>query len=368
MEKYKSYYNAIDTIIDFLDKDLIGPVSEDEVLENEAPLNVYAMGILWPRRIGEISYNEICEDDDIIEDFKQTENESIREANKYKPSAVAISVIVPLNTRSIDVSFSYASYNHTEKTSEDGRVNHYYSRTAKEEFAEVDIPQLCPGISNVVNLKNPAIDIQCHYRKKLSEGKMITISISNTVVAPQKIVEQNEAALFQCKLRIDCKDGFVPLNSDTNKKTAEEESINDMLYRHVNNYAYGHGCAVRSIGSTNVYSVESDFLPRQKVRLMMPTSIKNSDILSMVYWKNVDRKTAIKVLYKFINEYEEWYEKLQNTANSIKSYRLAADINLKNINICIARLRNGVKHLEYNDDAWQAFLLMNEAMLLLQPS
>ncbi|MGN0182501.1 MAG: helicase-related protein [Candidatus Ornithomonoglobus sp.] len=364
MGKYKSYYKAIDTIIDFLDKELVGPVSKDEVLENEAPLNVYAMGILWPRRTGETQDAEICEDDDTVEDFKQIENASIRDANKYKPSAVAISVIVPFCTKSVDVSFSYASYNHTEKTSEDGRANHYYSRTAREEFAEIDIPLHCPGVSNAIDLQNPAIDIQCHYRKKVPQGKMITISISNTGVASQKIVAQNEAALFQCKLRIDCREGFVPLNSDTNKRADEEGSINDMLYRHVHNYAYGHGCAIKSIGRTNVHSVESDFLPHQKVRLMMPTSINNNDILSMVYWKNTDRKSATKALYKFIAEYEEWYKKLQNTTNSLKAYRWAADINLKNIDICITRLKNGVKYLENDDDAWQAFLLMNEAMLL----
>lgn len=46
---YEPYYRARDTLLDFIRRDAIGPVKEDEMLD-EPPLEMYASGILWPKR------------------------------------------------------------------------------------------------------------------------------------------------------------------------------------------------------------------------------------------------------------------------------------------------------------------------------
>ena len=48
MQNYSQYYKARDIIEEFMVKDLIGPVAEDEVLD-ESPLNYYLMGKLYPQ-------------------------------------------------------------------------------------------------------------------------------------------------------------------------------------------------------------------------------------------------------------------------------------------------------------------------------
>jgi len=49
MSEFDKYYFAEDIIEVLLRKEFIGPVKEDEILF-EPPLETYAMGILWPQR------------------------------------------------------------------------------------------------------------------------------------------------------------------------------------------------------------------------------------------------------------------------------------------------------------------------------
>ena len=72
MQNYSQYYKARDIIEEFMVKDLIGPVAEDEVLD-ESPLNYYLMGKLYPqadiesdaitKEEGDINRNAILENE-----------------------------------------------------------------------------------------------------------------------------------------------------------------------------------------------------------------------------------------------------------------------------------------------------------------
>ena len=48
MSGYEKFYNARENIVDILRKDLIGPISPDEVL-HENPERYYIMGKLYPQ-------------------------------------------------------------------------------------------------------------------------------------------------------------------------------------------------------------------------------------------------------------------------------------------------------------------------------
>ncbi len=135
MPSFKDYYAAENVIEDLLRKELIGPVADDEVL-TEAPLGVYSMGILWAQRtttektkvyegasdsaVEEIvtqqaEYTTDVEAVDDLDNLLENPNGQINAANVYRPSAMALTMVVDGQERSIIVRFKCASYSHHDE-------------------------------------------------------------------------------------------------------------------------------------------------------------------------------------------------------------------------------------------------------------
>lgn len=374
MSNYIEFYNAIDDIESYLRKDLIGPVQENEIIINEEPLNYYAMGILWAKRITSHSKlstisdeeNEI-EEDDNIEDNLQILNDSINSTNQYKPSAMAISAMINSDTNRIQVKFTFAKYKHTEEQGQK-RVLHKFQREPHEYITSFNIPKRCGFINCSENeeLKAFQINIACHVRKVFDDGsRLITISVANEKTSPQKSIAQNEAAIFQCHLNISVESRFIPIYQNNLINKDEEMLINNMLYSNVFNYAYGHGCSIKYDDKNGtVTSINSDFMPSEQVLQMMPNSLKKDEFLKMIYWRTADKNLAYSQLSEFISEYVSWCNYQENQGEMLFNHDFAVKASIAKIKICIKRLEKGAEILKSNEIAWQSFLFMNEAMLL----
>jgi len=95
---YEPYYRARDILLDFIRRDAIGPVQEEEILE-EPPLETYVCGILWPKRV-KVSPDTEEEPNDtsalpVDVDPEDETAEVISGTNRYKPSVMAISFDLP---------------------------------------------------------------------------------------------------------------------------------------------------------------------------------------------------------------------------------------------------------------------------------
>lgn len=367
MTNFNEFYKAIDDIIEHLRTDFIGPIDADETLEMEEPLSRYSLGILYAQPKRNDSDNEFV--DSLIDELFEDDVEDIEEpvdVSAFKPSTMGVSFAVPPSDE-IVVSFNYAVYNHYEQMVVDNgkEVNrHFYSRESKTFNVKVDVPnKVCNMI--ISDKDNSDIIVYLHVRKINADNSgLITVSVLNKHKAGNEFLESNTNALFQCKLTIKSKSGFVPVYKRSSHKSFEEEK-NDMLYDMVNNYSYGHGCS--SVFAENngvVDEIQSEFVPQYRMLQMMPRLLNNSEYLFMSYWAEADRDDACKKLDDFINQYEEWYLKLKRNIDFISKYPDTANNSFENIERCIARLHNGVDVLRRNDIAWSSFQYMNEAMLL----
>ncbi|MDR3353403.1 MAG: hypothetical protein LBO21_00020 [Synergistaceae bacterium] len=382
MSQYSEYYDAIDEIKGFLSRDLIGPVTEEEVIENIEPLSYYAMGILWAKRLGRGTMDEdmgpdigSMDDGEEIEDPVHADNDSIMEANKFKPSAMGVSVMIPEGTEFLEVEFACGKYIMSSVESpptEEGkmpRTRKYYARKPYKFAAKFAVPTHCGTIrcKEHERFRDMGADITLCVRKVMNDGsKLVTVSVSNALEAPQRGKEQNESAMFQCRLHLFLPDGFVPVyqNALSGLGQSEEEQINAMQYRDVLNYAYGHGCSVEYAESEKITDIYSDFMPSERVLQMMPGGIADGEPLKPAYWRSAGRGEACEKLLSFIGEYSVWREKQEALASGLAGCTASAKIVIGQIDVCIARLKRGVEILRSNDDAWFAFKLMNEAMLL----
>ncbi len=392
MNGYSDFYNVVETTENLLRQDLYGPVDENEVIDEE-PLNTYVCGILWPKKATTTSKNEVdtseedeylkreIEASDELEDTTLPQNDTIGASNVYKPSAMALSVMVSKNTKRVRAHFSFAKYSHAEeriqipKKDIDGneqineRAVHKYTRNPYSLKVEFNVPnKIGRAVGALSELElDFGIDIELYVRKIFENGdKLVTVSVVNKRTAVQKNIEQNIAALFQCKLSINIEDNeFLPIYVGEYSDTDEDVLISNMQYSDVENYAYGHGCsAYYNEVNGKVTEISSDFMPSEEVLQMMPSSLKNNDFLQMVYLVNADRQLVISKLSAFALEYEEW-AKIQKTLNkTINEHSKAVALSIKRIGACIARLKKGISVLENDEMAYLAFRLMNQAMCL----
>ena len=49
---YRDYYEARDIVTEILKKDFLGPLSDDEIICDERPLDYYIVGKLYPQSSG----------------------------------------------------------------------------------------------------------------------------------------------------------------------------------------------------------------------------------------------------------------------------------------------------------------------------
>lgn len=380
MNPYGEYYAAIDEIKALLFQDLIGPVEENEVLKGVVPLGYYAMGILWPQRLGQgdtaaLEQHPFILSDDIeaMDDSLESDDDVIASVNTYKPSVMGISVMLPADAIPLEVEFTYGKYTMSSvemPATEDGgkeyKIN-CYARTPNKLLTVFNVPTRC-GTSRCkehAQFHELGVDIALRVRKVMSDGtKLVTVTASNAIKAPQQSREQNESALFQCQLRLTLHEGFVPIYQNMMLGQSEEDQISTMQYRDVLNYAYGHGCSVGYNNDVKITEICSEFMPSEQVLQMMPGVIEEEILLRLNYWCEADRTDACKRLLRFIAEYSEWRTAQEISTKFLNDYQISANVLLSRIDTCIARLKRSVDVLQSNDDAWSAFKLMNEVMLL----
>lgn len=381
MSRYNEFYSAINEIKGFLYRDLIGPVEDDEIIESVEPLSYYAMGILWPKRLSDGTGYEpsqltiFDEYDEEIEDYVHTEDDSIANANSYKPSAMGISMMLPASAQSVNAEFCFGKYTMSsiEKPSEAEdkkpiKVN-LYTRKGFTLSPTFSVPKHLGMIfcNEYKDYHNLGTDITLCVRRIMGDGsKLVTVSVTNSASVAQQSKEQNENALYQCVLRVKCANGFLPIYQNALTANNEEEQISAMQYRDVFNYAYGHGCSVSYNDDGEIITeISSEYMPSERVLQMMPGLIKANEMLRLTYWRDTERTLACNALECFIDEYTDWRTNQSKQAELLdEKYQNAAHSVLSNIDVCISRLRRGVNVLRDNDNAWSSFKLMSEAMLL----
>lgn len=400
MSTIHDYYAALDTIEDLLRKDLIGPVEADEVLY-EAPLGVYSMGILWAQRTttektkiyerlsdlafeeAAIQQSEIITDIDAVDDLDdklENPNGQINAANVYRPSAMALTMIVSASEKSLTVRFECAHYSHHEeeefydkKTKDDNGVESTETKKRivnKYTRRKIDCGDVVFNLESKKVLKPnnipDNIGIDLFVRKTYADGShLVTISVKNKLKAQNREVLQNISALFQCHLSVISKVGFLPISEKENRKNDIESQTLNMLYRDDYNFASGHGCSVKwQENNDTVIQIESEFMPVAELLQMDPCKMAKFNCFNMEYWNKSVQKNGCDELDSFIDLYGKWLKGQTDKAKKLVAYKTAVTEIFKNAEDCIKRLRHGVKYLRSNNTVWESFLYMNEAMLL----
>lgn len=388
MNKYQEYYDARKRIVDIVKEDLLGPVFDDEVI-NETPTSYYIMGKLYPTT----DKPDESDDNSTATEIEKLDNDfALVTTNAKEPSAMGITFTVKPGVKQVKIEYSYAFYKpySLEKALEMNiDISGYQSLiddasdTEKEkmkfwkriftndelliqvdENSEKQVEEYI-YIKTFIHMTNP------------NEEKIITVVLTNERQINDK--DRNDIAantMFQPKLKISGIDGqkvFAEVSKQVKLSDNYELLELDMLYMDRKCYAQGHGCSVTwddEDDETNY--IESVFLPLSKVRQTKAVEVNNNPAFNMHYLYNTDRNEIIGNLLRFVSEYDAWIEEQKEKIGTAK-YSGFFEIAQNNIESCSkisSRIRKSVELLAEGDAegniAWKAFIYANEAMYIQQ--
>ena len=397
-------------IIHFTKEELIGPASSltlnnyeegFDIPFREKPRSRYGAGILFPQKAQVEAQEEVIpDDDDLSEDFGDEDGEirfqsdanrpgtadlsdqtpendyEITLANEYLPSAMGLTALVDAtHDLRMDVSGAYYKQDRSADSSES--VNRTWKRKPFEVPMNITSDELMKStpFENFIPTgeEEKGLKIYVYSRPSPLEGDPPTRRIVTFTLINDKETARNSPAdedcYFQCSFSVEAQNKqnvFLeyPENYFRKGATQEEEELS-LLYRHRKVFAVGHGCSAdwnAQDGDENCSRVEVSVIPEYEVKPVLPTQITG---LSLDMWLmgTLERDDVLEKCRVLVAKYEEWIDQKRLEINDLpKQHHEAAERHMDRCRICLERIREGINILESDDDAYEAFALMNKAM------
>lgn len=369
------YAKVRQKIIDMLRVDLVGPLDEEEVLD-ENPRHAYIMGVLAAQTDLEADSNDNEQevDTDIAYDDgadytagEDDDNEPVVTMHFKIPSSFGISFYVESALESINLDVSWGDY---EKTSE-ARVNKdgkevekiAYARTPMKETVVVNFAEFDRSKEyKLVCDSNVCLHVQ---RIALKQGySLVTAYVINRRKNPESDVE---SMMFQVKLR-----AHANGNAFVAEHICREVLATDEFYFEQRPImGRGRGCASvwgpTENGRTSY--VESDFMPEYEIP-GVSAALDGVDkfYFSMRTLSVAKKKDDIFERLNFLADaYEKWINEKLVSDTKMSDQDFASEIGTPVIEKCtdaLKRIRDGIDLLNEDEVAFDAFCFMNRAMIL----
>lgn len=372
---YSRYYEARELLEKIISKDLLGPVTDDEIICDERPLDYYILGKLYPQGSGYNnqvkSSSEDCGELDV--------EEGISLSNSGNPSSFGISISLNPGNNGFRVVSEAAQYKLiTEEEAkaalgfEDGKYKQkaYFWKREFRKFDPVDISvnDLSVGKVKPVTVSEK-LSLRILLHKVYPDGsKTVSISMVNEWISDKEYLSDGLHAFYQPVIRVQALEpgSFCDIRRNAHFNQNEEIAELELLYSKIGNYASGHGCAVNWDTNTSgdITELYTAFLPRYEVLQMMPSTVFCHDILQMQYLSTASKDDVVSGLSVLIETYRNWINTTEDKIAGLSSeHQPAAAKSIDKCRNTLATLEASVRSLD-KDIAFRAFSLANEAMFL----
>lgn len=387
---------------DRLIRDLIGPYTEDEVIDTR-PSDIYLTGILWPikTRMTEEDNERISVAGDSGADLdpssSMTEEEEVSARIMNRPSTAGLSFAVKSvkEQPTINISISFGRYipeNVDEKKGAEkrnrGKIPHPWKRLA----CRIEKTGVVVGESpaRMIDLEESRDHdgIGLHMRTaRWEDKKLITLTLMN-----QSIPERNEGrdgmeklSLFQVKMEVTPGDGTFlvarPSVSTLKDDTSDQEDRStDLLYRDSYEFAVGHTCSAEwdeHIDTTypdRTSRVATTWLPSKIVKAVSPSGheeFKNlihkgkNGPLSATWLSTASDDDLQEGLLEIAGAYERWITLQEDKIPTLEViFQNPARNNIEACRNILERMKEGGNLIGNDPIVARAFRLANKAMAL----
>ncbi len=400
-----------DSLVSALSQDLVGPMSEREVIESP-PSRWYLTGFLVPRgapaeqRVDPTAVEELSNapESDAADDGGDNSPTSRR---PFLPSSMGISVLVPPGTRTLQVQARWGEYAQLDEDTTREYRDKERSRWKKDD--PEDSPPKEPEDDEEdeirflywQRLEQKVIDLPVKVQNRDlpiplpgSDGVMLRVVVrvadapglpAGTQAVSLFLVNHrdpitgrgaDERYLFQAELRMRCKKGFLPRNRY--EATDHPDDLrNDLQFRDRNEWAVGHGVAAQAMDAEDdrakamdaeddrAKEVRTTWFPTARVYRMKAESVEGVtlEMERLAEMSGEDLRHGMSALSK---EYRGWIKIQRDQIPTLKNPRReqTAESLLAAATTAIERIEAGIAVLESDPVALQAFHIANRAMAL----
>ncbi|MBJ7905157.1 DNA helicase [Streptomyces sp. DSM 110735] len=400
--RHSEHYRVRDEeLLAGLRRELFGPAEdaapEDraEVLAQDAPIDRYLTGVLYPRASKERKGENAAEQDGLdaapVSNRGDAEEsgsaEDVGVSGDKRPSSMGLTFAVAPGISTIVVSTRAAVYEPTDAEGNPTPARRAEARTTADQRErwhrkELDLPDVPVDVTTPASSLGVDLDDRTQLRVVVRRPDPITgtVTITVTLVNKQKVGEwdlQDAFALFQCGLKVRATDGSSAIVERPAPSAAHDPDIatSRLLHRHAPTFAVGHGCAASwdwvpsPIGVTEtreaaVAEVRSEFVPSVEVLLTDSNPEIDSSSLSMLGLAERPDAEVLAALEALARGYEDWIDRKTVEADALIGgpHEKPARDQVKACREALGRIREGIGLLRAKPELMRAFRLANRAM------
>jgi hypothetical protein len=404
------------------DKDFYGPWRQDngeEILQRDPPTVRYGVGVLYPlgtpadnqdskssqedkgvdqeaqpddrdeaaaliaeearQNLEDIAKKIEAQDSDKYE--AESDDFELSTANAYKPSSIGISFLAEFPKGSVlKVEAVNCGRYRLKKVQVSGNERKWWLRSPVNLIAEFTAEDICSynrrTVSREIDGLRLSIEVFSRLDKEEGNRRLLTVCLIN------RSPSGDDNCLFQAGFKatvVSPKEEahILPypgarLDSDRD----EEEKSLALLYRKMETYAVGHGCAVdwdKEAGAGKAKTVRAECLPTFETPSITPDITRENgsklEVPMAPLAGLVPGEDGLAALEEVVNLYEEWISaKKAEIASLEEKYQDAANAHMDECERAAQRMRTGLTYLQNDDTARRAFQLANHAIFLQQIS
>lgn len=372
------------------------PATGFPLIQNSRPEMIFGTGVLHSPDNSELLETQLTDDDKSDEDgldeelFKQPsvpdnnfvgiddpqeEQSSIDQSQRVRPSAMGFTAqLVPKEDSTLTFNIVASTYEEIKVNVAELGTRRWYRRQLHRESISVSWSEIREMQNKLIRLSIPGIlgkysELQLRIRRlTLSGDTQETIYALTSVVSHKGILKDD---LFQFQLSAQLDPGKFASTSTINSLNAvdaEEKEVN-FLFRHVENFATGHGVSVnwKKNSAGEVHFIYSESIP-QHFQEMISTEIPGLNLQMLSLFEDEDA-TVKDNLQKLVLGYLNWIEVNEKTASTLPLEQQEIALRLVSKARAIAnRMQDGLELLfsPGQEKLLTAFRLMNRAMYLQQ--
>ena len=342
------WYAARDELTNRLATELIGPGAPEP--QAEKPLDRFVAGILFPLTPDERDVLAAEEHDASVDEEGgaggDEEDGPVPREKTRRPSSLGLTTYAPRSSQ-VDIRFSAGRY----RLEEEGWI-----RSEVQMQWTVDVE---PGPPTHIDSRDvEGLQLRAYVRGG-QDSDLLAVTVSATLQAYAAPGQQDSSALFQCALELTCSDGFGVLPGKV-VADSDEDAADAMLYRDRRGYALGHGCSVDWSDSPLVTRVWSTFLPQYDLAL---ASASRKDVPDLTMQSMADHSVAQELGASLAQAYRDWIDARRSEVSDLPlEHQPAAQANLDRATTALGRIEGGLRLLDTDAVAWEAFRLMNLSM------
>ncbi len=365
-----------------LEAELVGPYSEREELDR-APSRTYLTGFLVPREDRAADPLNGPDDDDTETEEAEADGEEetgggegerpageAPRRSQVLPASLGLSVLLPPGTATdtVTITLRCAEYEpyHPDGVKKTRRPN--WRRRPHPEYPVVlalDPAALARGV-RIAALAGVSIEGKLGESSTPRPGtRALSVFVVNRRAAGER-GRRDEQMLFQVSLEVAFERGFLARPA-LRRGDDLDDKIASLQYRHVCEYAVGHGVAVEAPTASGgtVTAVKTTWLPRSEVR-RVATSDQLGDGRTverrMKALAELEDGAAVRrMLGDLPAAYGQWIDEQRKVAIDPADRDTLAEL-VKSADDARRRIAAGIELLATSDEARAAFALANRAM------